>query len=30
VVDRYAEKGKPIFNRTVPLRDNWSKRAKQK
>jgi glutaminyl-tRNA synthetase len=30
VVDRYSEQGKPVFNRTVPLRDNWSKRAKQK
>lgn len=30
VVDRYSEAGKPVFNRTVPLRDNWSKKSKKK
>ncbi len=29
VMDRHAEKGKPVFNRTVPLRDNWSKKNKK-
>jgi len=30
VVDRYAAPGKPVFNRTVPLRDNWSKKSGKK
>jgi glutaminyl-tRNA synthetase len=30
VADRYCEIGKPVFNRTVPLRDNWSKKSNKK